>query len=90
MYACNLKYMYSDYFHLYPLLSPSLFPFLLFAMNPIPTFILFHFFLLPTEFIQEHLCNYRFGTIHWSPVVSAVETQMKTMTLPIPEPYSTQ
>lgn len=88
MYACNLKYVYSDYFHLHPLLSPSLLcPFSLFAMNPISTFILFHFVLSATEFIQGY---HRFGTIHWSPVVSAVKTQMKTMTLSIPEPISSQ
>lgn len=88
MYACNLKYMYSDYFHLHPLLSPSLLcPFSLFAMNPISTFILFHFVWSATEFIQGY---HRFGTIHWSPVVSAVKTQMKTMTLSIPEPISSQ
>lgn len=57
--------------------------------NPIPTWMSVCFILWHTEFKQDHLCDHEFGASQCSLVGSAVGTQLKTMTVPLSDPFST-
>lgn len=52
-----------------------------------PRFLTFSFVLWSTEFHQLCRCKGWIWTLHWSPVESAVGTQLKAMTLPLSGEY---
>lgn len=60
------------------------------SQSPSRIYAAFCFVLWSISYMQDSICAYGFGTIHWSLMCPLIGTLLKAITVPLPEPISCQ